>query len=97
MKPENQSSQKHQHNEEQLSYAKIVTKNLQPQNNFLGHQTANHHFIGQAVQVQQPFLDQKTHIQTSTLDSQRNQNQIMDLLVSLNQRMFNLEKGKMQM
>ena len=90
----NQSSQKH--NEEKLSYANIVTRNFQPQNAFLGQHPVNQHFIGQAVQVQEPFIVPKTHIQQPILEPQSNQKQIIDLLLSLNQRMINLEKQKIQ-
>ena len=88
----NQSSQKH--NEENLSYANIVTRNLQPHNAFIGQHPANQHFIGQAVQVQEPFIQPKTHIQQPIVEPQSNQKQIMDLLMSLNQRMINLVKQK---
>ena len=94
MKPENQSSQKH--NEEKPSYAQIVTRNIHPQNDFLGHHSANNHIIGQTTQVQMPFLEQAPIVQQPFLGSQGNQKQILDLLLSLNQRMTNLEKVKIQ-
>ena len=87
-KPENQSSQ--QQNEEKLSYARIVARNLHPQNALLGHQ----HFLGQQVQVQDPFLEQNPQIQQPIVkEQQSNQKQILDLLVSLNQRMTTLESN----
>ena len=92
MKPENQSSQKH--NEEKPSYAQIVTRNIHPQNDFLGHHSANNHIIGQTTQVQMPFLESKAHFQQPIADSQNHQKQILDLLVNLSQRMSNLEKAK---
>ena len=87
-KPENLSSQ--QQNEEKLSYARIVARNLHPQNALLGHQ----HFLGQQVQVQDPFLEQNPQIQQPIVkEQQSNQKQILDLLVSLNQRMTTLESN----
>ena len=76
-----------------------MTKNLQPQiqNGFLGHtQPVPQHYISQSIQVQQPFLEKTNHVQQPFLGSQDNQKQIMDLLLSLNQRMTNLEKFKIQ-
>ena len=51
---------------------------------------------GHAVQVQHPFLEQITNIQQPILGPQNDQKQTMDLLMSRNQRMINLEKGKAQ-
>ena len=93
--PENQSKQ--QQNEEKLSYAKILSRNLHPQNVLLGQQ----HFMGHPVQGQSPFLEQSPHIQQpiqqpTLVDSQTNQKKILDILMSLSQRMTNLEKEKLQ-
>ena len=86
-KPENQSENQ---NEKKLSYARIVARNLHPQNALLGHQ----HFLGQQVQVQDPFLEQNPQIQQPIVkEQQSNQKQILDLLVSLNQRMTTLESN----
>ena len=83
----NYSSQKHM--EEKFSYADIVTKNSQPRNDFLGHHS-NQQLIGsaQVQQVQQPFLEKMSGIDPQV--------KILDLLVSLNHRLMNLEKDKSQ-
>ena len=89
-----ESSQKNQ--EENLTYAKIVTRNLQAQGNFLG-QPANHYLVGQTIQIQQPPVEPNQVIQQPTVVPQTSQKQILDLLMSLNQRMSNLENQKIQM
>ena len=68
-----------------------MTRNL-PQNDFLGHIPINHQFTGQAAQVQRPFLEPKVQIHQPFSEPQSNQKQIMELLLTLNQRMTNLEK-----
>ena len=94
------------HKEEKPSYAQIVTKNLQPQAQGVFSQpiyntkpqyTVQEPFLGQNSPIQQPFLGQNNQVPQSFLGSQDNQKQIMDLLLSLTQRMTNLEKGKTQM
>ena len=87
-------SQKNQ--EENLTYAKAVTRNLQAQGNFLG-QTANQHLVGLPVQNHQPLSQPNHTIQQPTVVPQNSQKQILDLLMSLNQRMSNLENQKIQM
>ena len=82
-KPENQSCQ--QQKDEKPSYAQIVTRNIHPQSNFLGHHSANNNIIGQTTQMQMPFLESKSHFQQPVPDLQNQQKQILDLLVSLNQ------------
>lgn len=91
--PETQSTQ--QHNGYKSSYAQIVTKNVHSKNDFLGHHPANHPYLGQAVQVQQPFLEQNSKVQQPIMEPQGNQSQILELLMSLNQRMTNLEKQRL--
>ena len=94
------------HKEEKPSYAQIVTKNLQPQaqgvfshpiHNTKPQYTVQEPFLGQNSPIQQPFIGQNNHVPQPILGFQDNQKQIMDLLLSLNQRMTNLEKVKMQM
>ena len=85
------------HEEEKPSYAQIVTKNLQPQASVLSHPTVQEPFLGQNSPIQQPFLGQNNLVQQPSIGFQDNQKQIMDLLLSLNQRMTNLEKVKIQM
>ena len=89
-----ESGQKNQ--EENLTYAKIVTRNLQAQDNFLG-QPANQHLVGLPVQIHQPLSQPNHTIQQPTVVPQNSQKQILDLFMSLNQRISNLENQKIQL
>ena len=92
MKPENQSSQKH--NEEQPSYANIVRKNLEPlmqaDGHFLGLQPVHQKYSGQVQQVQQPCPGQINPNPQAFLEMQKSQKQMMDLFIGLNQKLNNI-------
>ena len=91
----NYTDHAHKQNEEKISYAKIVAKNLEPQvQGLFSNQMPP---IQTNYNAQEPFLGQSNPIQQPFLGSQNTQKQIMDLLLTLNQRMTNLEKVKIQM
>ena len=89
--------------EEKPTYVQIVTEALPQQlhlnekSPFLGQtQLAQPQFRGQSNQ--QPFLGQKHQNHQAFLDLQNGQKQMMDLFMSMNQKMlFNLEKLNLQM
>ena len=89
--------------EEKPTYVQIVTEALPQQlhsnekSPFLGQaQLGQPQFMGQSNQ--QPFLGQKHQNHQVFLDLQNGQKRIMDLFVSMNQKMlFTLEKLNMQM
>ena len=100
------------YNAQNPTYASIVTKNKQhsdlqqhlqvKKNEEFLVQTPQPHQLhlghsNQVNQVKEPFLGQSYNIQQPSLGHQTNQNQIMDLLVSLNQRIKDLEKCKSHM
>ena len=95
----NVSNKKEKHSdqkivEERNTYANVAKKSLQPQikpnDPFLGiSQPVHQNFIGQAHQVQQPFLGPQAF-----LEIQKNQKQMMDLFMNLNRKvnnMFNMQ------
>ena len=76
------------------TYANIVKKSVQQQvqsnGAFLGLPQPVHH-IGQAHQVQQPFIvGQTNHTQQAFLEIQKSQKQMMDLFMNLNQKVMNM-------
>ena len=81
---------------EKLSYAQIVTKPYL-QLHVQGVHSGQIHPAQPHYNVQESFLGQNSPIQQPFLGAQNNQKLILDLLLSLNQRMTNVEKVKIQM
>ena len=89
--------------EDRPTYANIVRKSMQSeipklQSNdpFLGlAPPVQQNFTGQVHQVQQPFLGQANYTQQTFLDIQNQQKQMMEMFLSLNQKMNNMYSMKM--
>ena len=100
-------------NHENLSYANTFSKNLHPSTegkesgvliapstnqDYLGQSNQVHQpFLGQTYNVKQPFLGQTNHTPQAFLDIQKNQKQMMDLFLSINQKVNNMFNMNMQM
>ena len=87
--------------EQNPTYAYIARKNLQPKVQFNKQQEPIRQAPiaqSQFMKNQQPFLEQKKSTQRPFLEEdQNNQKQILDLLVSMNQKMISQENNIIQM
>ena len=86
--------------EESPSYANVVRKSLQPQLNpnvpFLGvNPPVYQNVTGQVHQSQQPFVGQTNHTHHSFLDIQSKQKQLMELCMTLSQKVKNMYNMQM--
>ena len=92
------------HKKDVFSYAQIVKNPYKPQSQQIEHSP----FLGQTQQFQlpvinqenqfnHPMLPQRAPTQQDFLELQTGQKQMMNIFLSMNQKLKNLEKSKMQM
>ena len=89
---------------ENITYAQVLKSNNQPQiqtneqSPFLGHpQYAQQPVIFQENQFQQPTVGQRNNMHQVFLDLQSGQKHMMQMFMTLNQKLMNLEKYNLQM